>query len=70
MDKKWRKRDEQLFKVLYNRIDEEKYVPEEWGDITIKSVRKNGKEKINENQRGLFPMNIFAKVYEKVKKAE
>ena len=38
--------------VLYNRIEEEKCVSEELGHITIKSVRKNVKEKINENQRG------------------
>ena len=56
--------------VLYNRIEKEKCVPEEWGHITTKSVRKNGKEKINENQRGLFLMNIVAKVYEKVKKRQ
>ena len=31
--------------VLYNRIEEEKCVPEEWGHITIKSVGKNGKKK-------------------------
>ena len=54
--------------VLYNRIEKEKCASEEWGHITIKLVRKNGKEKINENQRGLFLMNIVAKVYEKVKK--
>ena len=54
--------------VLYNRIEEEKCASKEWGHITIKSVRKNGKEKINENQRGLFLMNIVAKDYEKVKK--
>ena len=54
--------------VLYNRTEEEKYMPEEWGPITIKSLRKNGKEKVNENQRGSFLMNIIPKVYEKVKK--
>ena len=53
---------------LYNRIEEEKCGQKEWGHITIKSVCKNGKEKINENQRGLFLMNIVAKAYEKVKK--
>ena len=55
--------------VLSNRIEEKKCAPKEWGHITIKSVRKNGKEKINENQRGLFLMNRVAKVYEKVKKS-
>ena len=52
--------------VLLKRLEEEKCVPEEWGHITTKSVRKNGKEKINEHQRGLFLMNIVAKIYEKV----
>ena len=33
-------------------------------------MRKNEKEKINENQRGLFLMNMVAKVYEKVKKRQ
>ena len=57
--------------VLYNRIEEGKCVPEEYGHITTKSVRKNEKGKINENQSGLFLMNIVAKVYEKVfKKSE
>ena len=56
--------------VLYNRIEEENCVPEEWVHIKIKVARKNGKEKINENQRGLFLMNIVANVYEKEKKAE
>ena len=56
--------------VLYYRIEEEKCVPKEWGHITIKSLRKNEKEKINENQRGLFLMNIVAKVYEKVEKRQ
>ena len=32
--------------VLYNRIEKEKCAPEERRHITIKSVRKNGKEKI------------------------
>ena len=31
---------------------------------------KNGKEKTNENQKGLFLMNIVAKVYENVKKKD
>ena len=31
-------------------------------------MRKIEKEKINENQRGLFLINMVAKVYEKVKK--
>ena len=56
--------------MLYNSIEEEKCVPEEWELITIKSVRKNGKEKVNENQRGLFLMNIVVKVHEKVKKRQ
>ena len=56
--------------VLYKRIEEEKCVSEEWGHITIKLVRKNEKEKINENQRGLFLINIVANVYEKGKKAK
>ena len=30
-------------------------------------MHKNVKEKLNENQRGLFLMDIVAKVYEKVK---
>ena len=56
--------------VLYNRIEKEKCASEEWGHITIKLVRRNGKEEINENQRGLFLMNIVANIYEKGKKAE
>ena len=31
--------------VLYNRIEKEKCASEEWGHITIKLVRKNGKKK-------------------------
>ena len=39
--KNWGKEMCKSLPVLYNRIAEEKCVPEEWGHITIKSVRKN-----------------------------
>ena len=63
VDKKRRKEISKSLTALYNRIEEEKCVSEEWGHTTTKSVRKNGKEEINENQRGLFLMNIVVKVY-------
>ena len=33
--------------VLFNKIEEEKCVSKQWGYTTIKSVRKNSKEKIH-----------------------
>ena len=54
---------------LYNQMELELSIPQQWKNIKITSIQKNSNGKmLNETQRGLFITNIVSKVYEKVKK--
>ena len=55
--------------ILYNIIEQERTIPKQWQQVTIKSVDKKGNgEELSKSQRGLFLVNIMSKVYEKIKK--
>ena len=61
----------QSLAILFNRVEEENKIPIQWRETKIKSVYKGGnKERIQENQREIFLMNIVCKVYEIVKKIQ
>ena len=55
---------------LFNAVDQNKYIPLQWKEITVVSINKGKgkKTKLNESQRGIFLTNVVSKVYEKVKK--
>ena len=56
--------------TLFNRVEENK-IPIQWRETKINSVCKGGnKERIHENQKEIFLMNILCKVYEKMKKLQ
>ena len=56
--------------TIYNRIEEENMIPEQWNYTTVKSVNKNGLSQLSESQRGLFLANIISKLYERIKKTQ
>ena len=58
--------------TIFNRVEEEGQIPLQWRETSIKSLYKGGgsKEKIQENQRGIFITNIVSKAYEIVKKIQ
>ena len=56
---------------MFNKIKTENQIPIQWQLITVKSVHKGGvKENIQENQRGIFLMNIVSKIYESTLKIQ
>ena len=58
--------------TVFNRVEEEGQIPLQWRDTSIKSQYKGGgsKEKIQENQRGIFITNIVSKADESIKKIQ
>ena len=51
--------------ILFNRIKTENQIPIHWQLTTVKSIHKGGvKENFQENQRGIFLVNIVSKIYE------
>ena len=58
--------------TVFNRVEEEGQIPLQWRDTSIKSQYKGGgsKEKIQENQRGIFITNIVSKADEIIKKIQ
>ena len=58
--------------TIFNRVEEEGQIPLQWRETSIKSLYKGdgSKEKIQENQRGIFITNIVSKAYEIVKKIQ
>ena len=54
--------------ILYNEIDKQITIPNEWKDLIIKSIYKNKGNKMEmENRRGLFITSTISKIYEKIK---
>ena len=53
---------------IFNKLDQEMEIPEEWEKMEIKSIHKKGSRKKMSNQRGLFLTNNVSKVYEKIVK--
>ena len=58
--------------TVFNRVEEEGQILLQWRDTSIKSQYKGGgsKEKIQENQRGIFMTNIVSKADEIIKKIQ
>ena len=58
--------------TVFNRVEEEGQILLQWRDTSIKSQYKGGgsKEKIQENQRGIFITNIVSKADESIKKIQ
>ena len=56
---------------MFNKIKTENQIPIQWQLITVKSIHKGRvKENIQENQRGIFLMNIVSKIYESTLKIQ
>ena len=53
---------------IYDKIDEELDIPNEWEHMEIRSKYKKGSKKKMPNQRGLFLTHNVSKIYEKVVK--
>ena len=53
---------------IYDKIDEELDIPNEWEHMEIRSKHKKGNKKKMPNQRGLFLTHSVSKIYEKVVK--
>ena len=59
----------QSLAILFNRVEEDRKIPIQWMETKIKLVYKEeNKERVQEIQRGIFPINVVCKVYEIVKK--
>ena len=66
---KWIKEEEEKMVkslyILFNRIKTENQIPKQRQLTTVESVHKGGvKEKIQENQRGIFLVNTVQNIYE------
>ena len=66
---KWIKEEEEKMVkslyILFNRIKTENQIPKQRQLTTVESVHKGGvKEKIQENQRGIFLVNAVQNIYE------
>ena len=55
-------------KKIVNKVDYQKVIPDEWQQMDIKAIHKNGLKSEMGNKRGLFLTNIVSKVYETVVK--
>ena len=58
--------------TIFNKVEEERQIPLQWRQTSIKSLYKGGgsKEKIQESQRGIFMTNIVSKACEIVRKIQ
>ena len=70
----WIKGGEEMVKslyILFNRIKTENQIPKQRQLTTVESIQKGGvKESIQENQRGIFLVNIVSKIYESALKIQ
>ena len=55
-------------KNIINKVDQQKMIPDEWQQMDIKAIHKNGYRSEMGNKRGLFLTNVVSKVYETVVK--
>ena len=55
-------------KQIFNKVDEQQTIPEDWHDLQIKAIHKKGDKMVMGNKRGLFLTNNVSKVYERVVK--
>ena len=53
---------------MMNKMEEERYTPNQWTEMKIKAINKPGPGSIMDNKRGLFITDIISKIYEKVMK--
>ena len=51
---------------IFNQILEDQKIPNQWKEMTIKSIHKKGSKLLMENRRGLFLTNILSKLFERV----
>ena len=60
-----KKRDKMIesLTTIFNRVEEERQIPLQWRETSMKSLYKEGgsKEKTLESQRGIFITNIVSK---------
>ena len=54
--------------MIFNEIEEIKCIPNQWNEMIIKSIHKQGKIQDMTNKRGIFLTNVVGKTYEKVLK--
>ena len=54
--------------ILFNKIETERMVPEDWKAVLIKTVGKPGSVLEMNNKRGLFLTDILSKLYEQILK--
>ena len=52
--------------ILYNQIQYNSWIPEQWNMIRIKALHKKGPKKDLENKRGIFLANILYKTFERI----
>ena len=57
--------------ILFKRINTENQIKKQWKLTTVKIIHKGGvKENIQENQRGISPVNTVSKIYESALKIQ
>ena len=54
--------------AMMNKMEKERYTPNQWSEMKIKAINKPGSGLIMDNKRGLFITDIISKIYEKVMK--
>ena len=55
-------------KKIFNQIDSQRKIPNEWHLMEILAIHKKGKKELMKNKRGLFLTNNISKIYERVLK--
>ena len=54
--------------ILFNKIEENSLIPDEWDEMEILSFHKNKGSKLElENRRGIFITNTISKLFEKIR---
>ena len=53
---------------LFNRMEHERFSPEQWREVSIKAIEKPGCILEMDNKRGLFLTEVISKLYEKILK--
>jgi hypothetical protein len=52
--------------LMINRMEKERWSPEQWAEMKIKAISKPGSVLLMDNKRGLFITDVISKVYERV----
>ena len=54
--------------AMMNRMEMERLTPEQWSEMKVKAISKQGSALLMDNKRGLFITDILSKIYERVMK--